>query len=645
MFLAAKYAKKKYKERQQRNTEATAELEQLRVASSGSRESPTSTPIPQSTQQHQHAQHNGATLSPVETYSPGRYATSQHAEKESPEERAEKKRRRVYRYKIIFGLFMPFTLQALDTTIIASALPFIATDFGQIGQLNWIITSFNLTAAAFLPFWAQIADIYGRFSTLLTGVAIISIGSAICTGAPTTAFGILLLGRALQGVGASGINICVRTILADRVDLAEYAKNWTIFAIFSAVGFAIGPVAGGYLTKVNWRWCFGINLPVAAVAVVLAFVLLKGELLGAQPLPELEETEHGRKRVRDKETKRGRFFLRLATIDYGGQSLFLWGIGLLVLALTWAGGQYAWDSAGVVAPLVTGGVLTVVWLWYEYAMAPGRIMARVFPLQRAMIPWELITQRDMGLLFVVNFVMGVAMFAVMYFMDLYFTLVRNQSSEAAGLSLLWFLSGLGPGAFSANFFMNIWPRQTQPTILLATVTASVGITVLAWATEAERIPVIYGMMALTGYGVGLSFNPGSLHALAYFPTMTAPIQCLVTFANPFGGTVGLTLMSTVFSNKSGEGHSDPKAGIMWAFIAVIPILWSSVLTATFMGNVSINPAREGGHDVVNGAWMWSFVTRRNLEKTKMIRGELGQANGTGAPIANGEPRRGLRDVV
>jgi len=235
----------------------------------------------------------------------------------------------------------------------------------------------------------------------------------------------------------------VRTILADRVDLAEYAKNWTIFAIFSAVGFAVGPVAGGYLTKTSWRWCFGINLPVAAVAVLLMFVLLKGELLGPQPLPELEETEHGRKRLGDKETKRGRFLLRLATIDYGGQSLFLWGIGLLVLALTWAGGQYAWDTAGVVAPLVIGGVLTIAWLWYEYAMSPGRLMARVFPLQRAMIPWELMVQRDMGLLFLVNFAMGVAMFAVMYFMDLYFVLVRGESAKSAGTVLLFFLTGLG----------------------------------------------------------------------------------------------------------------------------------------------------------------------------------------------------------
>jgi len=270
-----------------------------------------------------------------------------------------------------------------------------------------------------------------------------AIGSGLCTGAPTSAFGVLLLGRALQGIGAAGVNICVRTILADRVELAEYSKNWTLFAVIGAAAFAIGPVAGGYLTQVNWRWCFGINLPVAALAVLLVVILLRKELLGPQPLPELERSEKGRKRLRNKSTKRGRMLLRLSTVDYGGQVLFLAGMGLVVLGLTWAGGTYPWASAAVVVPLVVGAVLTGAWMLYEYAMAPGKGMARVFPLQRPMMPWELLIQRDIGLLFYINFSIGVAMFAVMYFMDLYFAQVLGHSSSDAGLALLYYLPGLG----------------------------------------------------------------------------------------------------------------------------------------------------------------------------------------------------------
>jgi hypothetical protein len=80
------------------------------------------------------------------------------------------------------------------------------------------------------------------------------------------------------------------------------------------------------------------------------------------------------------------------------------------------------------------------------------------------------------------------------------------------------------------------------------------------------------MVALVGHGVMLRINPGVLHGLTYFPTTIAQITCLVTFAMPFGGLVGLTIMSTVLNNNGGVGQENPKEGIMWAFIAIIPFI-------------------------------------------------------------------------
>jgi MFS family permease len=262
-----------------------------------------------------------------------------------------------------------------------------------------------------------------------------TIGSAICTGAPTSAFSVLLVGRALQGVGAAGVNISIRTILADRVSLTEYAVNWTIFALVAGIGFSIGPVVGGYLTQASWRWCFAINLPIGVIAMIIVVFVLRTELLGPQSIPQLE----GRGTL----TPSTRFFARISTIDYGGQMLFLWGFGLLILALTWAGGTYSWKSAAVLAPMVVGGILVIAWVVYERCMLPGSLMARVLPRQKAMVPWELLRQRDIGLLFLINFSIGIAMFAVMYFMDIYFTLVEGRSSSDAGLALLFFLPGFG----------------------------------------------------------------------------------------------------------------------------------------------------------------------------------------------------------
>ena len=168
--------------------------------------------------------------------------------------------------------------------------------------------------------------------------------------------------------------------------------------------------------------------------MILVFFILRKDLQGPQPVPELEG--------RDTSTGPRRFIARLSTIDFGGQMLFLWGFGLLILAFTWAGGTYSWDSAAVLAPIVIGGVLSIAWIFYERCMVPGSIMTHVFPRQKAMVPWELLVQRDIGLLFLINISIGICMFAVMYFMDLYFALVEKRDSGSAGLALLYFLPGL-----------------------------------------------------------------------------------------------------------------------------------------------------------------------------------------------------------
>lgn len=230
------------------------------------------------------------------------------------------------------------------------------------------------------------------------------IGSALCTAAPTNAFPLLLLGRGFQGVAASGLNVVVRTILADRVTLKENAKNWAIFAIVGGVSYGVGPVIGGYLSGANWRWCFGINLPVGAVALIAIVFVLRKELLGPQPIPELDETvDTGR---------RSRFAARLKTIDVGGQILFVLGFGLIVLALTWGGVTYAWNSVPVLVSLIVGVLLSVAFFIWERMLSPGRMLSAKLVNQRPMIPWAMLTNRDVGLIFYTEIATGMALYSV-----------------------------------------------------------------------------------------------------------------------------------------------------------------------------------------------------------------------------------------
>lgn len=191
----------------------------------------------------------------------------------------------------------------------------------------------------------------------------------------------------------------------------------------------------------------------------------------------------------------------------------------------------------------------------------------------------------------------------------------------------------------AMFCINVWPRQTLHPLLFGAITSSVGITVLAWAISAQQTNAIYGMMALTGLGVGIRLSPASMHGLAYFPASTAAITSLFSFAVPFGGMIALTLMSTVFNNKD---KTDPKDGITWAFVAVVPFMWLCVLLTTFLGNVWVR--KEGDHEVVNGAYLWSLLTRRKLQKERRTRDGAGWGGGAIArtetqTVVTGEARR------
>lgn len=266
----------------------------------------------------------------------------------------------------------------------------------QLGQLSWIVSAFNLTSAAFIPAWGQLADIFGRHAALQASMISMLIGSTLCTAAPLNAFPMLLLGRALQGLGCAGVSVLSKIILADKVKLAENSKNNTIFSLIGGLSYGVGPVAGGYLTNISWRWCFGINIPVGLLAIISGFIILRPILLGPQNIPGVD----------DNGERRASFKMRLSTIDAGGQILFLIGICLLILALTWAGSTYDWSDYRVLVPLISGFVIFVLFIIWEYLMLPGKRLAAKFPLQKPMIPLNIVWSRNAGLLFYINFATG-----------------------------------------------------------------------------------------------------------------------------------------------------------------------------------------------------------------------------------------------
>ena len=111
------------------------------------------------------------------------------------------------------------------------------------------------------------------------------------------------------------------------------------------------------------------------------------------------------------------------------------------------------------------------------------------------------------------------------------------------------------------YLLNGRPRNTFAPLMLGSVIEAVGVGALAWALWSEHLPAIICMMALTGAGTGLRLMPGSLHAVGFFPQHVATVVSLMAVAVPLGGTLALTVMSTVFNNTSGIASTSPLRSI------------------------------------------------------------------------------------
>ncbi|KAG4424416.1 hypothetical protein IFR04_002472 [Cadophora malorum] len=459
----------------------------------------------------------------------------------------------------------------------------------ELPLLNWIISAFNLCNAAFIPFWGQIADVFGRYTAIQSALITAFVGTTLCASAPNTAFPMLLIGRALQGAGCAGLLIVTKIILADKVSLEENAKNNTIFTFVGGVGFGLGPVIGGYLTQANWRYCFIITIPIS----------VKVRRIDGNETVEIPQS----------------FAAKVSTIDFGGQVLFILALGLLILALTWGGSYYPWANVRVLTPLIASGHLILAFLLWEYLLLPSHLLSIRLPTQRSMVPLPLLASRNMGVL-IISLTTGMAQCAILYFSSFYFILIESFTAGEAGRNLIYYTPGLG--------------------VALGALLEPLGITLLGVAMSNGNLPWVYGMLALAGAGSGVGFMPATLHGVGYHPRSISSIVSLMALCNNIGGALSTTLMLSIFNNHMSSfnlsfssssaissifaASSIPdsehayfklkaKEGMIRAFFAQSAFLWLALLAMTWMGNVKIGK-REDADQVTAGSFVGSWFVKR-----------------------------------
>src|SRR5262250_3055177 len=364
--------------------------------------------------------------------------------------------------KAIFaGLMLVVFLAALNQTIVATALPTIGRAFNDFENLSWVVTAYLLTSTAVAPLYGKISDIYGRRATILASIGIFLAGSAVCAIAPDMT--LLVIGRALQGIGGGGILPVAQAIMADAIaprERGRYQAYMGIVWVTSGVG---GPILGGVLSEhFHWSLIFWINLPLAIAAAMMTYTRL-------ERLPRHE---------------------RRHKLDIVGAGLMMAAAVSLLLALTWGGTRYPWLSPPIIALLAGSGILSFAFVW------------RLTHAPEPFLPLSVMSEPIMYMGTAANsFAMG-ASIGLVIFVPLYYELVHHLSASDSGLALVP-LALTTPGSILSGRAM-LHMRRYKWVPLVGLTIGIAGLGLLIWQPALSLWGVIV-IMSLVGIAVGTVF--------------------------------------------------------------------------------------------------------------------------------------------
>src|SRR4051794_36494169 len=295
------------------------------------------------------------------------------------------------------GLLLGMFVTILASTVVSNALPRIISDL-HAGEsaYTWVVTSTLLALTVSTPIWGKLADLTSKKLLIQLALTIFVLGSALAGLAQNA--GMLIAFRAVQGIGAGGLTALVQVILAAMISPRERGRYMGYLGAVFAVGTVMGPLIGGLIVDTSWlgwRWCFYVGVPFAVVALVL-----------------LQRTLHlpvVKRRVR---------------IDYLGATLVAAAVSLLLIWVSLAGHQFAWNSV------------------QTYVMVPGAVLLGLLFLlveQRAaepIIPLRLFRDRTVTLSTVASLFVGIGLFGGTVFLSQYFQISRGESPTMSGLMSL-----------------------------------------------------------------------------------------------------------------------------------------------------------------------------------------------------------------
>ena len=402
----------------------------------------------------------------------------------------------------------------LDATIVNVALPAIQQDLGfSQTDLAWVVNAYLLTFGGCMLLAGRTADIVGRRTILIVGIGLFSLASLACGLAQTQTM--LIVARAIQGVGGAivtGVSASIVLVLFS--EQAERAKALSVWGFVGSGGGTVGVIAGGLLTQaLNWHWIFLVNVPVGALAILLARPLLP-------KTPGIGFARGG--------------------LDVAGTLTVLAAPMLAVYGIINAG-QAGWTSTTTLVCLAAAALVTVAFVMVESRAATPLVPLRIFRSRTVAVSNMIIA------------ISGAAFFGWFFFSPLYAQQILGYDSLQTGLTflpatLVMAVMSLG---LTARVVALVGPK---PPLVVGMLLFTLGMLLFARApVDGTFVRDVLPPMFLLGLGSGLSFMPLFLIATGEAtPDESGMISGLISTSQLIGGAIGLALLAGLAAVRTAE---------------------------------------------------------------------------------------------
>ena len=428
-------------------------------------------------------------------------------------------------------------LAALDATIVATALPTIVAELGNVDRLSWVVTSYLLSQTIVIPLYGKLGDLYGRRIVLQGAILIFVLGSALC--GLSRSLGALIAFRILQGLGGGGLIVTSQATIGDVVSPRERGRYQGVLGAAFGVASVAGPLLGGFFTThLSWRWIFYINLPLG----ILAFVMIRAHLPAAAAYVRHE-------------------------IDYRGAAILSVALGAVVLATDLGGVTFAWSSPQVLGLAAVAAAAAIAFVAIERRA------------KEPLLPLHLFRDRTFTITALVGFAVGFALFGSVTYMPMFLQLVKGSSPTRSGFEMMPTMAGLLLTSIGAGQLISRYGKyRVFPILGTATATAA-----LVWLSPLTAdITVRELLVRLFVLGAGLGMVTQVLVVAVQNSVAYADLGVATSSATMFrliGGSVGTAVLGSLFAAQIGDTLHGMTAERLAALPAAVQATYKTAISA------------------------------------------------------------------